>query len=195
MDAENDQMEALKSLDELTMKIFGLPIYQLHQSSHQPLAIQNGISQLPSRPLELERVVNELVKCRRIIGQPLTLDKMLNPIQEKQDGDSHLQFEGSDEAIISQVKYETAVEKGEIIEVGSKESGDEEEECQAGLSHQEIAEMCQKLENLCLQYGSPDDSLDIAHQICHLHIHVRQEMVKNARQTMLDQWFVMGVSR
>ncbi|KIJ52173.1 hypothetical protein M422DRAFT_243772 [Sphaerobolus stellatus SS14] len=163
MDAENDQSEALKSLDKLTMKIFNLPILQL-QTSTQPPAMQTDGPLLPERPAELNKVeeelqkcVNELAKHKRIIGKPLTLEEMLNPIEERQDADSYNQFIGTDETIIAQVKYEMAVQRGEIIEV-DKEDSEDEEVTEVGPSHEQIAEMCRLLEGLCLQYGPPDAS-------------------------------------
>jgi hypothetical protein len=116
MDVENYQSEALKSLDKLTMKIFNLPILQL-QTFTQPPAMQTDGLLLPDRPAELNEVEGELQKCvnglakrKRIIGKLLTLEEMLNPIEERQDADSYDQFIGTDETIIAQVKYEMAVQ-------------------------------------------------------------------------------------
>ena len=82
MDTENNTNKALESLDKLTMKIFGCQICQLHQQIDQPLVAHTIGSQVFSTPPELQRVeqelqecINELVKCTKIIGKPLTLEE------------------------------------------------------------------------------------------------------------------------
>jgi len=59
--------------------------------------------------------VNELKTHRRIVGTPLTLEEMLNPVEEEKAEDLLYQFEGGDEEIVAQVRHENAVQKGEII--------------------------------------------------------------------------------
>ncbi|KIJ39132.1 hypothetical protein M422DRAFT_258011 [Sphaerobolus stellatus SS14] len=192
MDAENDAMEALKSLDKLTRDLLGQPISQLHEPATLPPIWQHISSeecsaapQLSSIEGDLQRCVDELKKRNRIIGKPLTLEEMLNPIEEKTIGFSTFQFEGGDEEIVERVKYDIAVEKGEIIEIESDKSDEEEEQ---GLTAFEISKMCQEMESLCLRHAPPDLSHDLAQHLRQFRIHLRREMTKNAKQTTLDGW-------
>ena len=116
---------------------------------------------------------------------------MLNPIQEKEDGDSWPQFKGSDKEIVAQVRHELAIEQGEIIEIDSEESGDEDE----GPTHLEIMKMCQEMESLCLRHRPPGNSLDLTQQLRRFCVHLRQEMTRNAMQATLDRWMGMGALR
>ena len=139
--------------------------------------------------------VDKLKKKNRIIGKPLTLEEMLNPIEETVIGESPYQFEGGDEEIVAKVKYDMAVEKGEIIVVDSDESEDEEEAVDNGATAQEVVKMCEDLEGLCIRYGSAETSLTLANNLRKFRIHLRQEMMKGMKQTTLESWVGLGASK
>lgn len=139
----------------------------------------------PERPVKRKPRNTPAPYKRQTNGKPLTLKEMLNPIEEKTIGFSTFQFEGGDEEIVERVKYDIAVEKGEIIEIESDESDEEEEQ---GLTAFEISKMCQEMESLCLRHAPPDLSLDLAQHLRQFRIHLRREMTKNAKQTTLDGW-------
>jgi len=96
------------------------------------------------------------------VGEPLTLEEMLNPVEEKDIGECyHLQ---TGDKIVEKVKYDMAIERGEMIEVDS-ESEDEGEEAEDKLTILEVSRLCEQLEDLCLHYGEPDTSLDLNYQL------------------------------
>jgi len=61
----------------------------------------SGPSQLEILEKELLGSVEELKKRNRIIGNPFTLEEMLNLVEERQIGDSPIQFDGGDKEIVS----------------------------------------------------------------------------------------------
>ncbi|KIO03181.1 hypothetical protein M404DRAFT_76952, partial [Pisolithus tinctorius Marx 270] len=101
MDAENNISKALEGLDMFTLRIFGCHLTQL-TLSHTP-QITATPAQLSNVEKDLSAAVNNLKQHKRIIGSPLTLDEMLNPVEEEEVGDSDYSFEGGDKAIIAQV--------------------------------------------------------------------------------------------
>ena len=197
LNAEGDISEAIVSLDKLTMQLFGCPIFDLHADTPAVAptittapAIRTTAT-IPPRPDQLEDIEKELMDCvdmlakQRIIrGQPLTLEEMLNPEQEREIGESSYKFEGDDE-IVAQVKNEIAIEKGEI-EVDS--DGSDEEGEQNGLTAAETVRMCEQLEQACLHYGDPDTSLALTNGLRKLRIHIKHELMQGLKQKTLDDW-------
>ncbi|KIJ47446.1 hypothetical protein M422DRAFT_248844, partial [Sphaerobolus stellatus SS14] len=136
MDAENDIMQALELIGELT-KCLAI-VLQAPQPpvaggspNNIPLPLSNPPQQLVALEQDLEKTVAELKKRNRITGSPLTLEEMLNPVLEREIGDSCYRFEGGDQEIVEQVKHEMAIQSGEVIEVDS----DSEEEAEEGDKH------------------------------------------------------------
>ena len=82
----------------------------------------------------LQQAVDDLKWCKRIIGTPLTLEEMLNPIEAREVDDLEYRFEGGEDKIVDQVNHEMALKRGEIEEI---ESDDEEEDEQEEDIHQE----------------------------------------------------------
>ena len=70
--------------------------------------------------------VAELVKRKRIIGCPPSLEDLVNPAEEQEIGDSPYKFEGGDAEIVAEVRHEMAVERGEIID--DKDESDDEDD-------------------------------------------------------------------
>jgi len=158
MDAENDTVEAMKSVDQLTKKIFGCPLSQIDQGSvkmtlygnfiagicgftwflqhkflpppvwdfrcWEPAGFFTGVLWVPSvhpnlcypltptliSPSQLDIIKKDLLDCvhklkkrNRITGKPLTLEEMLNPIEEAVFSDSSYRFEEGDEEIVAKV--------------------------------------------------------------------------------------------
>ena len=104
---------------------------------------------------KLQDCINELKKCNRIIGTPLTLEEMLNLVEEREIGLSLYIFEGGDEEIISCVQQEMAIERGDIthpIEVDSDDSEDDEPLAKQKTAS-EVMKMCEEMEQLCLKFG------------------------------------------
>jgi len=197
MDAENDSFKALNALDKLTMPIFNMPISQLSKVSttapRTPTTaqLQDCPAQLVSAENDLMECVKELKAQKRIIGDPLTLEDMLNPIEEMEIGKKPNIFEGSDAQIVEKVRYEMAVEKDEILEPESDNSDNGEPEELPKTSH-DVMKMCEELEVLCIRFGAVETSLDLVDQLQQFCSHLRSEMCQNMKQTTLEGFWAAG---
>ena len=194
MDAENDTEKALVQLDKLTVPIFGCPIGQLTETH---------VSQVPTTPTasvdlpqlsEVERdltmAVNDLRQRKRIIGSPLTLEELLNPVEEQEIGGSIYRFEGGDSEIVAQVNHNMAVRRGEAVEVNGgleEEAADEDSEPEMELS--EVIHLCEQMERISIKYGAIDTSLDLSRGIRKLRIELRRMESARLKQTTLEWWF------
>ena len=64
---------------------------------------------------------------------PLTLEEMLNPIEEREVGNSEYRFEGGKNEIVDQVNHEMALKRGEIEEIESDDEEEDEQEEDIGI--------------------------------------------------------------
>jgi hypothetical protein len=163
MGAEDDISAAIGSLDKLTTHLFSCPISALSlntvpPSKTSPMAL-NSPPQLMIIEKELAECIKELKVQKRIIGQPLTLEEMLNLVEEQKDGNSAYQF-GSDENIAAQVKHKFAVKIGEVMQVDSDSS--DKEDGDGKITAVEMVKRCRELETWCLQYGDMETSLALS---------------------------------
>ncbi|KIJ26725.1 hypothetical protein M422DRAFT_272186 [Sphaerobolus stellatus SS14] len=163
MAAENDSIEAVKGLEELTMKIFKKPLSQglqdgANKGSHQ-LAVAKPAHppQLQEIEKEHESCVKELKRRNKIVGQPLTLQDLLNPLEEQDIGQSQYTFEGGDDEIIAQMQHDMAVQRGEVEVMEVVDSEDEEDIPKMTLS--EVLKLIESVEQQTILHA-PDNSLD-----------------------------------
>ncbi|KIK80223.1 hypothetical protein PAXRUDRAFT_159208 [Paxillus rubicundulus Ve08.2h10] len=70
---------------------------------------QHSLLQLCTAEWDLENIVEDLIQCKQIIGTVLTLEEMLNPVDEREVGESTYQFKHGDGEIIAKVNHEMAV--------------------------------------------------------------------------------------
>ena len=118
---------------------------------------------------------------------PLTLEEMLDPVEEQEIGDSMYRFEGGDAEIITTVQRELEFKAGDVMEVD--EYDDDAEDEAEELTTKEVMDLCQQMESLCIKHGSFDDSLGLAKHLRQYRIHLNQEQVQNAKQTVLERFF------
>jgi hypothetical protein len=59
---------------------------------------------------------------KRIIGLSPTLEDLVDPIEEREVGDSPYTFEGGDAEIVAEVLHEMAVAQGEVIELDDSDN-------------------------------------------------------------------------
>ena len=76
---------------------------------------------------------HDLKQCKQIIGTPLTLEEMLNPIEDREVGDLEYRFEGGEDKIVDQVNHEMALKRGEIEEIESDDEEEDEQEEDIGI--------------------------------------------------------------
>ncbi|KAF4616739.1 hypothetical protein D9613_008851 [Agrocybe pediades] len=154
------------------------------ESSSKATPDMNASSQLSPRPAQLCRIENELLDAandlknrRRVIGTLLTLEEMLNPVEEQEIGQSAYTFEGGDEEIVSTVQHELDIQSGKVIEISDdKEDDDKEEEAELNaFSTKDIVQFCQKLERLCFRHGY-EDSLAFSGQLRRFRTHLVKQV-------------------
>jgi len=197
MDAENDTTKALDGLDKLTMKHFGCQITQLSvavdinrsttQTNNMSPETPATLPQLKSAEDELMKTVKDLQKRKRIIGAPLSLEEMLNPVEELEVGEMEFGFKDDDE-IVAKVMHDQAVKAGEIVEI--EEDDEDNDEPEDKMTLREVGHLCEQLEQFCIKYGSPDASLDLSRQLRGFRIHLRKTEASNAVQSTLGSWIV-----
>ncbi|CAA7270543.1 unnamed protein product [Cyclocybe aegerita] len=189
MDAENNQQKAVKGIDQVSQTHLGFEISKHRPdnigSSSTPTKGRPPLPQLQSAEEDLMKVVQDLKARRRIIGAPLTLEEMLNPVGGDEIGEREFHFEDDDE-IMARVRHEQAVARGEVIELDSE---DEEDDDHPRLSTREIMDLCTQLERACISENDPETSLDFLHGLRRFRIHLRRREAMGAKQTTLTNWF------
>jgi len=132
--------------------------------------------------------VEELVKWKRIIGCPPTVEDLINPIEEWEIGDLPYRFEGGDAEIVAEVQYEMAVACGEIIELDDSDLEDEDED--DSPSQREVIKLCEMLEKVCFRYGLDESfSLELPCQLCKYRAQLLCEDLLSSTQTPLTNYF------
>ncbi|KIJ49862.1 hypothetical protein M422DRAFT_246227 [Sphaerobolus stellatus SS14] len=115
-----------------------------------------------------------------------TMYQLLDPVEEQEIGDSPFVFEGGDKEITEKVKYDLAVERGEIIEV--EDDSEEEEDAEEIMSIKEVKRLCEIIEQECVRYALPEVGLELAGHLRRFWGHLQRVEDENARQTTLDGW-------
>jgi hypothetical protein len=135
--------------------------------------------------------VEELVKRKQIIGPPPTLEDLVNPIEEREVGDSPYRFEGGDAEIVAEVRHEMAVARGEIIELDD-EDDDEDDDDNDFLPRREVMELCALLEKTCIRYGDLDTSLELPCHLRRYRAQLQRNDLLNCTQSSLDSYFTVN---
>ncbi|KAJ3574251.1 hypothetical protein NP233_g1893 [Leucocoprinus birnbaumii] len=127
--AEGDVDRALDAIDQLVNA-------SNKAQSQTPAQLVQKPKQLQELEKELLEHVGELQARRRMV--PLTLEEMLNPVEERQVGESEYRFEGGDDEIIRIVKEKLGEPLGAAMEV---EDSDDEDEEQEAVSKAEVIKL------------------------------------------------------
>ena len=99
--------------------------------------------------------VKVLQSKNRVFGQLLTVDELIDPVQETEIlEDSPYAFPEGDKEIVAQVVLEQQVGRGEVIEVEDDgDGGDLDDEPAGTFTRRETIELASKLEPLVIKYG------------------------------------------
>ena len=116
----------------------------LSHTQHPPL------NQLAALENELMEQVHELQKRKRMQGTALTLEEMLNPIEEDVIDDG-CNFPRGDNEIIEYVNQEINGDDNEDSEDEGKE-----EDVKEITKPREALDLCARMEQLCLEYSASD---------------------------------------
>jgi hypothetical protein len=184
--AENDATAAIAAVNALKqeMKAENDAPAMTTSSSNQP-----SLSQLDQLEGDLTSAVDELAQRRRIHGTRLTLEELLNPIEEKDVGWSEYQFLNGDQNIVAEARRQIGMQ--EERDNSEESSGDEADgEDAKAVSPQEGMALCEQLEQLCVTY--PDvkevDILQLQRQLRKLCGHLNHLDFHSKQQTTLDQF-------
>jgi hypothetical protein len=112
---------------------------------------------------------------------------MLNPVEEEEVGHSDYRFEGGDEAIIGQVTYEEAVQRGDVIKVELDSDDSEAEEPEMSL--RELIGVAAKLEKACIAHSTLEKAADLSRHLRQFRIELRRVEGATLRQSSLYKWF------
>ena len=177
--AETDTVAAIAAIKPLLENATN-PTPSTHHSTSQTLD-----TLWPPLP-QLERLENELTKCISqlqswgwIWGQALSLEEMLNPVEEDIVGETGVEFPGEDKDIIERVIH------------GDDEDSDDEEPLLEVTTLSKALDICAQMERLCLEYASSSLSVvDLQFQVRKLRGHIRHLNDQSRVQSSLDQFFV-----
>ncbi|KAG8220791.1 hypothetical protein J3R82DRAFT_2226 [Butyriboletus roseoflavus] len=122
------------------------------ESTH-PLSLE-----LKQAESELMQAVKKLHAHKCIHGTWPTLEELLNPVKEKEVGNSPYHYPGGDEEIIAKVKNKASPD----VNVDSNnDSGDEgDDKSPPEFTYQQGEDLCTQMEQLCLQCVNID-SVDL----------------------------------
>ena len=122
-----------------------------------------------------------------IQGTCLTLEDLLNPVEEREVGNSPYRYPGGDAEIVADVRQEQEGlgDKGESGNVSS-----EDEDTEELLTPQNGIDLCTSLEKLSLQYADTEgfDLWVMQCQLQKLHSHLWRLDLQSRTQLTLD-WF------
>ncbi|KIK12782.1 hypothetical protein PISMIDRAFT_18478 [Pisolithus microcarpus 441] len=169
MDAEDDTPTALEGLNKVMNHIFGCQITQIQNSTiwtqTSTAAAQPTLPQLSEAEQDLTKAVEDLKQHKWIIGMALTLEEMLNPVEEKEIGKSMYQFEGGEDDIVEQVNHGIAIKEGEIAEVESDDGAGDEADTGAEMGLGDKIHLCKQMEKVCITHGTGESSLDLSQHL------------------------------
>ncbi|KAI6039127.1 hypothetical protein EDC04DRAFT_2687089 [Pisolithus marmoratus] len=114
---------------------------------------------------------------------------MLNPVEEKEIGESVYQFKGGDDEIVEQVNHEMAMKQGEVVEVESDEEAGDDADSGAEMGLGEMIHLCEQMEKVCIVHGTGETSLDLSQCLQQFRIELQHQEQVTLWQTMLGRWF------
>jgi uncharacterized protein (DUF2249 family) len=132
---------------------------------------------------ELLYLVAQLKQRRRIIGEPLALDDLLDPVEEREIGGIPYGFGGGDAEIVRVVQLEMGLARGDIMEIDS----DHDPEV-VPPSLKEMIDMCRNMEEYSMVVYEKG-ALDFVMAARRYRSHLQRMNNKGAKQTTLDTFF------
>jgi hypothetical protein len=186
MDAEGDIATALKAVDTLAATASQRTGLKIWIPAHPKIP-----TQVTTLEIELMDSVGGLKSHNRIFGELLTIEEILDPVEEREVGDDcDYEFPGGDNEIVEEVRRQMAIERGDIMEVDSdSEDGDEAENMMPEYTFMQVFTLCQQLEDACLQFGELEVSFDLSKRLQAFRACVRREEIHGAKQTTIDSYF------
>ncbi|KAG2143163.1 hypothetical protein BD769DRAFT_1636819 [Suillus cothurnatus] len=186
MDAEGDIATALEAVDTLAATASQRTGLKIRIPARPKIP-----TQVTTLEIELMDSVGGLKSRNRIFGEPLTIEEILDAVEEREVGDDcDYEFPGGDNEIVEEVQRQMAIERGDIMEVDSdSEDGDEAENVTPEYTFTQVFTLCQQLEDACLQFGELEVSFDLSKRLRAFRACVRREEIRGAKQTTIDSYF------
>jgi hypothetical protein len=118
-----------------------------------------------------------------------TLEELLNPDGEDEIGDSPHRFPGGDDEILAEAVKQTPGDNPDVINEESDRDSDPEDS--DGLSYQEGAALCERLEKACIIHADADgvSVLDLQKQLRKMRGHFQQLEFAAQKQCTLDKFW------
>ena len=151
--------------------------------SCEPATTSKEQSQVEKDLLEL---ITQLKGRRRIAGQLLTLDELLDPEEEREIGEGCESFEGGACEIVAMVQAEMGMARGEIEEIDSDSDDSGPEVVPASLK--EMVGACRLLEENSMMV-CPEGALEVAQVLRRYRGSLQRMSTEGAKQTTLDRFF------
>ncbi|KAF8558115.1 hypothetical protein OG21DRAFT_1405665 [Imleria badia] len=177
MDAEGDTAQATEAVEKLA----------LAACKRSGLILKLSIPRPPQLEVLEEGLKDSIMMLKdrnRIFGTPLSVDELLDPLEEQENPDTMAEMFEDDDAIIAEVRRREAVRNGEVIEMDSDDEDDHEEETKPATTSELIA-LAEKLEAGYVSQVGADSSSDFLHHLRAFRAELRRDQMKNAKQTML----------
>ena len=134
---------------------------------------------------ELLDLVTQLKARRRITGQPLTLDEMLDPKEEREVGECLNIVDGGDDEIIAMVRAKVGLARGDVEEISSDSDNGDPEVVPRSLK--EMIEACRMLEENSLLVCT--DALDFVEAARQFRGRLQKMSGEHTKQTTIDMFF------
>jgi hypothetical protein len=184
MDAEGDEAVAFAAIEKVGLTSVAIsPVCPHPDPSPDPLA---GTPQCKMLESQLLQSVAELKKRNRIFGKEPSIEDLVNPIEEKEIGQSEFIFEGGDVEICSQVRREAAIARGEIIEIDSDDEDDEPQRPEMQIS--DMIRICHELEGVVLD-SSAGCSLELSRNLRRFRAEMTRKEFRNMKQAGLQDFW------
>jgi hypothetical protein len=181
MEAEGDADKALSAINNLYENAThrsGLKLRiparsAVYSKPHQAVLVE----------AELMDQVAALKSRNQIFGAVQSVDRIVDPVEERQQEESVL--DGSVKGIADLVRKEIA--EDEVVEVVDS---DEDEDGPPIPSRADLINYCRQLEIGCMHYGDPKLSLEISHNLFKFRGILRRAELANSTQSTLDSYFL-----
>ncbi|THV02306.1 DDE-domain-containing protein [Dendrothele bispora CBS 962.96] len=153
-------------------------------SSNKPTLA--ALPQLAKLEKELMDQVGELQK-RRCIHNPMSLEEILNPVEEQKVGEEEFDFLGGDEDIVKRVRKDLAAPVD--VEDSDDEVEREAEKEASKFTCSEVVALCNKLEEVCLGNESldPQFALGLVQGMRKVQGVYRKKMFTSAEQIIQEK--------
>ncbi|KIN99898.1 hypothetical protein M404DRAFT_153867 [Pisolithus tinctorius Marx 270] len=182
MGAEGDTTQAVAGVEKLTQAALHHTRLTIKIPTHTDLPLLVALEEALSNSIKILKL------CNQIIGLPPTIDKVLDPKDEQEIGESQYAFKGRDAEIVVAVQCELAIEQGEVVEL---DSDDEDQQTPLKLDYADLINMWETIKSVCMQVSDANSSLDLE-RLCHqFHGMLHCEELRNTHtQTKLEQYFI-----